>query len=165
MSSSSRPLHHHREAHSSCCAHGHQTELTAAPTQLVQQRRRDARAGRTERMPDGDRAAHDVQLRTVNLADRFRKARALCPILGLKALEIRQHLSSKGFVHLDQIDIMQDESGAFQGNGCGEHWRLQQLFSRVERSVGVGPDYSEWRIAERFCLFLTHETYARASVG
>src|SRR5687768_7906789 len=54
-------LHDHREPHSAGRANRHQPELAATPPQLVQQSRRDTRACRAERVPDGDRATHDVQ--------------------------------------------------------------------------------------------------------
>ena len=53
-------LHNHRDALAAADAGGREPVFRLAPAQLVQQRDQQARAGRTQRMPQRDRAAVDV---------------------------------------------------------------------------------------------------------
>src|SRR5215831_5871923 len=82
---SSLTFNDHREPHSTGGAHRHEPELSTAASQLVEQRRRYARTRRAERVPDRDRAAHDVQPRTIHLAHRLGEPRALGPGFRLEA--------------------------------------------------------------------------------
>src|SRR5208282_1735506 len=53
-------LDRHRDAHAAADAQGGEALLGVAARHLVQQRHQDARAGRADRVADGDRAAVDV---------------------------------------------------------------------------------------------------------
>src|SRR6266487_6856738 len=86
------------DALSDADAHRCQAVTTAAPFQLVQQGHDDACATAAERVPQGDGAAVDVELLLVDL-QLARTLQALC---------------GKGFVELDQIDIVRAQSGALQ---------------------------------------------------
>ena len=73
--------------------------------ELVGERDENAAAGRAERMPDRDRAAHHVELRPIDFANRLGESGALGPLPRHESGEVAQHLRGKRLVHLDEIDV------------------------------------------------------------
>ena len=63
--------------------------------QRVNQRRGDARAGAADRMPEGDRAAVNVELRAIEA----------------QVALARQHLRGERFVQLDEVDVVESDAG------------------------------------------------------
>src|SRR5215217_1357283 len=110
MGKRSLALHDHRKPHPAGGTYGHEPELATTTPELIQQRGRYAGAGRAERMADRDRAAHDVQPGPVDFAYRLRKSGALRPFLRLEAAQIREHLSRKSLVHLDEIHVAERQA-------------------------------------------------------
>src|SRR5258707_4504557 len=74
--------------------------------------RSDPTAGRAERVSDGNRSTHDVQLRPVHFSDRLVEARAPGPILRDEPSQVAQHLRGKGLVHLDRQSTRLNSSHA-----------------------------------------------------
>ena len=72
--------------------------LRLAAPQLVQQRDQQTRAGRTQRMAERDRSAIHVDLLAIE-AELFLD---------------RQVLRGEGFVHFDQVDVVELQPGLFQ---------------------------------------------------
>ena len=60
-------------------------------------------------------------------------------------------------MHLHQIHVLQSEACSLEGNRRRKHRRLKQLLTRIERGIGVRPDYPKRRVAERLRLFLVHQ--------
>src|SRR5438874_1548042 len=116
-------------------ANGEHSELAAAANELVGEGGENPSTGGTEWMADGDRAAHDVELRAIDLAEWRGVAGATRPLLGLEAAQITKHLGGEGFVHFDEVQIAEREAGTLQGDRRGEHGTHQQLFARIERRV------------------------------
>ena len=68
----------------------------------------DARAGRRERMAEGDARAPDVQLGAVDGAQRLVAAEHLLAVVGiLPGLQRRQHLRGEGLVDLVEVEVLQ----------------------------------------------------------
>src|SRR6266576_5730198 len=88
-------LQYHGESHPTLRADGDQSELHVAALHLIRQRRHEATARRAERMADRNRPAHDVDDVFVDL-----------PALGGEALKVREHLRRKGFVKLDEPQVL-----------------------------------------------------------
>src|SRR5579862_302947 len=83
---------------SAALAHGLQTVACAAPLELVQQRRHEARAGRAERVAEGDAAAVHVDAREVRVE------------LALPG----EHHGGERLVDLDQVDVGEPESALLE---------------------------------------------------
>src|SRR5258708_27297152 len=84
-------------------AQGGQAASHAAPRHLVQERDRDAHAGRSDGMAQGDRAAVDVDpLRTY-------------PQLAIAG----QDLGREGFVHLHEIEILETKADLLEQAAYG----------------------------------------------
>src|SRR5688500_19637849 len=79
-------------------AHRDQTIARAAAAHLAEELHGELRAGRAERMSERDRAAVHVHFRFVET----------------ELAHHRQRLSGEGFVELDEIDVGERESGAFE---------------------------------------------------
>src|SRR5665811_1110176 len=84
-------------------ADGGDTKLTTGALEGVIQRHEDAGAGTAGGMSEGDRAAMDVELVTVPAEDAL----------------VRQHLRSKGLVHLDEVHVGERHPCPLQGLGNG----------------------------------------------
>ena len=82
------------------------------------ERRDDARAGRRERVADRDRAALDVQLRTVDRAERLGEAEPFAAeLLRLPGLQRAEHLRGKSLVDLVEIEVLERESRVGEHRG------------------------------------------------
>jgi hypothetical protein len=88
-------------------------------------------------MADRDRTAHHIETLQIDFAHRCRKARTTRPFRRDKSLEIAEHLRRKRFVHLDKIHVRERQPGALQRDRRGEHGTHQQLFTGIERRVGI----------------------------
>src|SRR5256885_15765685 len=88
-------LQDHGESHPTLRADGDQSELHIAALHLIRQRRHEATARRAEWMANRNRSAHDVDDVFVDL-----------PALGGEALKIREYLRRKGFVNLDDPQVL-----------------------------------------------------------
>src|SRR5918994_3779363 len=120
----------------------------ARPLELVEQRRHQLRARRTQRMPERDRAAVDVGPGEV----------------GAVLLLPRQHHRGERLVDLEQIDLVERQSRP-----------LHDLRRRRDRPLQhrhrIGPDHREtveagaWPQAERLRLLGAHDQYRRRAIG
>src|SRR4051794_41008534 len=88
-------LHDHGDTLPPTDAGRPETILFLAPAQLVQQGDHQASARCTQRMPQGDGSAVDVDFLAIKAQFFFNS----------------QVLGSKGFVYLDQVDVVQSQSG------------------------------------------------------
>ena len=94
MSCAYRSLDRERHAHAAADAQRRQAAARAAALQLVQKRDHDPRAGRADRMPEGNRTAVDVQ-----------------PIgRDGRVAQHGQHLRGERLVQLDQIEVVDAEA-------------------------------------------------------
>src|SRR5690606_15630092 len=92
----------HRRAQSAGCARRAERQLTAAALEFVQRLRDLTGARGREGMSERDRAAVDVELVEVDLADRLAASELLLgELLALESLGIAQDLRGEGFVHVD----------------------------------------------------------------
>src|SRR5829696_1325183 len=101
--------------------------------------RSDAGTGCTEWVADCDSAAADIDLRFVH----FEHADA------------GNRLGGKGFIKLDQIDVLQREASPRKCFLCGGNWagpHHRRIDSRHSRRA----DFDEWFKAERLRSFLAH---------
>src|SRR5687768_13296375 len=105
--STSSSFNHHSESQPTSGTHGHKSKLPSPPPQLIRQRSRYARTRRAERMADRNAATHNIEPGAIDLADRLTHAGARCPLVGIEAAKVREHLRSKRFVHLDQVHVLQ----------------------------------------------------------
>ena len=85
-------------AHAASYTHRDETVACVSPPHLVEERRRELGARAAEWMAEGDRAAVDVEA--------FRIDRQLA--------QARQHLRRERLVQLDEVDLIERQSGACQ---------------------------------------------------
>src|SRR6185369_11634094 len=79
----------------------------------LRQRRQDASAGRGERMAQRDRAALDVHLAAIDLAELAGEADAiLAELVVVPGFQRAQHLARERFVDLVEIEILQLDARA-----------------------------------------------------
>src|SRR6185295_7443227 len=94
----SHPFKDTSSAHPATNAHGHHAVARLASFHLVQDRRRQLRAGAAERMAERDRAAVDVE-----------------PIgIDRQRAQAGEDLRGEGFVQLDEIDLVEGQAGELQ---------------------------------------------------
>src|ERR1700734_2707868 len=99
-------LQDRRHAHSARGAHGDEAPLGLVLIENLCERRHDARAGRGERMTQGEAPTLDVELRAVDGPEHPRQAELLAAKAGIvPGLESAQHLSREGFVNLVEVEI------------------------------------------------------------
>src|SRR5205807_9054779 len=90
-------------AGAAAAAHGFQAVAQVAPLQLVEQVIHEPRPGGPPRVPDGDRAAVDVEFAGV----------------GARLLEPGQRDGGEGFVDLVEVDVLELEPGLLEhGRGA-----------------------------------------------
>src|SRR5689334_17751131 len=117
-SSAAASLDNHREPHPAGCTNCHQSELSISAGKLIQKSHCDPRSGCAEWMSDRNRSAHHIESCEINFADGLRKTCAFSPVRRFESAKIGKNLRSKRFVHLDEIDVLEREARALQGDGC-----------------------------------------------
>src|SRR3977135_2570578 len=97
----SNALHQHRSALPSADAQRGDTTLAAGALEDLEHVQHDARAGCSDRVAERDRAAIDVQLRAVELAEGAVEAEVLLAVrIAFPRGEATQHLRGEGLVDL-----------------------------------------------------------------
>src|SRR5262245_52298468 len=89
------PLEDGRGTHAASDAHAHEAVPAAPALHLVEERRRQLRAGAAERVAERNRAA--VHVEAVGIDGQLAEA--------------RDHLRREGLVELDEIDLVEREPG------------------------------------------------------
>src|SRR5258708_5845143 len=116
-------LHAHRNAHAAADAQGGEAFLSVAPLHFVQQRDQHARAGRSDRMPECDRAAVDVDPAGV-------PAKVLVDGAGL---------GGESLVRLDEIEVA-DRPACFLEGRARRRDRPRAHDGGIDARVGPGHD-------------------------
>src|SRR5690606_14152397 len=102
-----RRLEDRGDPHPARRAHGDQPSSRAALMQELRERRNEPRSGRRERVADRDAAALDVQLATVDRAERPIPSELLsAEFLRLPGLERRERLRGERLVNLVVVEVL-----------------------------------------------------------
>src|SRR5262245_8895760 len=107
--------------------HGRQATRAVAPLHLMNQTRHDARAAASERMPQRDRPAINVDFARIHV----------------QLLDARERLRREGLVQLDQVDVVNRQTGAFERfgrrrNRSNAHERRMDARNRGTNDAGQG---------------------------
>src|SRR5258706_8577401 len=163
--SSLRTLDQHRAALAPADAQRRDPAPPAGALQHLEHVQHDARPRGADRVPDGDRAAVDVELGAVELAEGALDAEVFAAIgFALERGNTAQHLRGKGFVDLHRVDVVPREAVAHHHRRDRMDWAQAHL-GRVQRPP-VNVDDSPERVEPVFVHdVLGGEHQHRGAVG
>src|SRR3989344_3315066 len=132
-------------------AHGCNPEVAAILLHHIEQSAGDSRAGATERVAQGDRAAVQVNL-LVHLVEYF------------QIFQHRQGLCGEGFVELEEVDICDGQARALQGFLC-RRYRTIAHDRRVHTRYGHRTNHRHRLDTQVLGTLRRHHDHARGTVG
>src|SRR4051794_21595098 len=165
LTPSSDPLQHHRIPHPALGADRDEPELHIAPPHLSGKGGAQPGTGCAEGMPDRNGAAGHVGSPPVHLTHGAGQSQPIGPGLGAPGLHVGEHLGGKGFVNLDQPEILPAEAGPLQRFGHGVHRAHEQLPTGIHRRNRIATDVRQRLVPQRSGSVLTHQENGRGSVG
>ncbi len=108
------PFEDEREPHPALGTNGDEAKLHIPPLHLVGERRHHPRPGCPEWMPDSDRTTQHVGLFPIDFPDGLAPPDPLGPLFRSPGEFVRQHLSRKCFMDLDDAEFLPPDSGTVQ---------------------------------------------------
>src|SRR5688572_14125015 len=110
--------------------------FAVAAMEFLEAGENEARAGRSDRMTEGDGATVHVEDVLGHFANGpVALEMLLRELIGLQGAEAGEYLGGEGFVDLDEIGVFEREAEAAFSIGDGEHWSKAHTL-RITTSVG-----------------------------